>query len=726
MKKTYIIALCLLLVTSAIAGVEETEDQEKQIDVKLAIGALATSTDGYLGKAGKYQPLPSAAPLVAAQIKGLSGTTYFDLKSLVRGDVWDMNHTLSLDFNRIVELNLDYTSLMHRLGNDPLTNMDTASLARSGVFHENFSPNKEYRIDYSEFNAETTLRIPNLSFVNFTAGFRSQHREGEYQARTLSKCASCHVVAKDRVINNNNQDYSLGSQFKLGGAKLDYTYTKRQYRENEAAPTNTYLLVQHPELSSPVFTSRIAYGITDGALPFDSVPDTDKDTHLVKATVPLSEGMMLSGHYVNSSVQNKSVENTLKPGSNIGIDTSALAAGFSAVVGRRGVFNARFSRITIDNDDYYVDINEPVDVAGPNAGKTYVEAYPQYGAVDWTRQSSLNRTTLDFDAAFKYTLTQQMKARFNYEYKQIERDNYQVSKTTSHTFKGRFDFKASKQLKFVAQGRLKMTDEPFTNMYAALAPEIQTWNPGNPFAGNQFTVFHDARQAHLSNQPTDMQEIKGIISWSPSYRFSISADARYRWEKNDKLNFANWTNNTLNPGVNLWFAPADRFDVTATYYFYSEQLTSLFSIPVLEGCGGGIIGGFPGTLTDEMDYDMDTHTAFVNLNYTATDKLTLYGNLTYNNSMATIANLQLNTSQLNWIPQVGVSPFDFEGISEVVEYSDLKMKQLVTEMGALFSLNTAWAFKGSVSYFHYNDLAPYLYDESGNAYSVYLAAIYTF
>lgn len=730
MKKTFVLTLSLLLVTSFLAVAQENEDNDDQTKIKLAIGGMAASTDGSLGKVGKYLPLPDAAPLAAAKIEGLSGTTYFNLTSLYRGDVWDMNHALDLDFNRIVDLKLDYTSLMHRLGNDPLTNMDTASLARSGVFHQNFSPDKQYRIDHYEFSGKATLRIPQASFLNFYAGFRNQHREGEYQARTLSKCATCHIVAKDRPINNNNQDFSLGSEVRLGKATIDYSYTKRQYRENEAAPTNTYLKVQHPELVSPVFTSRIQYGDVNGALPFDEVPDTDKDTHLIKATVPLSQGMTLSGHYISSSVENQSIENTLSPGSNIGIDTSAFAAGFSTLVGRRGVFNARFSRVKIENDDYFVDIVEPVDVAGPKVGLTYAQGYPTFGEADWTRKSALNRTTLDFDAAFKYRFTTKIRGRFNYEFKQIDRDNYQdlsLAQTTStHTFKGRFDLKPSKQLKFVAQGTIKLISDPFTNMFAGVAPELQDWNPGNPFAGLQFYDFHRAREAHLTSQPTDMQEVKGILTWSPSYRVSLSADARIRWEKNDELNFGDWSNTTFNPGVNLWFAPTDKIDVTATYYFYGEKLDSLFAIPVLEGCGGGIIGGFPGTLTDQIDYDIDTHTTFVNLNYRATETFSLYGNLSYNKSMAKMANLQLNTSQLDFIPQVPVSLFDFEGLPEVVDYSDLEMKQLITEVGGLYNLNSAWAFKGSFSYFHYDDLAPFLYDETGKAYAFYLAAIYTF
>ncbi len=294
---------------------------------------------------------------------------------------------------------------------DTLFNMDTASLARSGVFHEDYNPTDEYNINFSETNAKAKLQIPQISFVDFYAGVRNQHRSGQYQARTLSKCSTCHVVGKTRSINNNNTDYKLGTNVRVAKASFDYSYTVREYRENKAAPTNTYLTKLHPEASSPVFDSRIQYDSVDGALPFNVIPDTNKDTHLVKLSVPIADSSVLSGHYSSSRIENLMT--------NYKMDTSSIAAGFSMLVGRRGVFNVRVNRIKIRNDDVFVDTVEPVDVAGPYAGQTYAEAYPTFGSADWTRKSTYNRETIDFDTSFKYRFTSKTKARLTYEFKKI-------------------------------------------------------------------------------------------------------------------------------------------------------------------------------------------------------------------------------------------------------------------------------------------------------------------
>jgi hypothetical protein len=156
------------------------------------------------------------------------------------------------------------------------------------------------------------------------------------------------------------------------------------------------------------------------------------------------------------------------------------------------------------------------------------------------------------------------------------------------------------------------------------------------------------------------------------------------------------------------------------------MLNTLFAIPVLEGCGGGIIGGFPGTLTDPIDYDIDTHTVFVNGNYIINSQVSLFASITYNNSAAKMKNLDLKHGQLGWIPAIPVSPFEFDDISEAVDYSDLDMKQLIMEFGCDYTINTSWALIGVVFYYLFDDLATYLYDTTGYVWSFYLAAVYNF
>jgi len=722
MKKTFSLLLILALMTIPLLSQDEDKDEEKKTEVKaeIAAGAVIYSNDGNIGKVGEYLVLPdSLRPIAKAEVAAASDKFFLKLDSWYSGDSEDQDHELNFNVNRVFDQKFSYSSLIHRLDHDPLVNMDTVSEARSGVFYTDYNPMDQYQITRSEFISESTLTLPSVSFLKFYANVRNEHRKGEYQARTLSKCSSCHVVAKSRPIDNNNRDYQLGTNARVGNAVFDYSYTKREYRENAAAPTNNYLLTLHPEKVIPVFDSRISYDSRDGALPFNQVPDTDKQTHLIKASVPLSDSSVLTAHYVNSNVKNNYT--------NLQTASNSLAGGFSARVGKRGLFNARFRRISIKNEDVFIDIVEPVDVAGPNVGKTYVEAYPTFGEADYTRYSSLSRVTWDFDAAFKYRFSGKTKLRLNYDFKRIERDHFEISTTNSHTFTGYFTYKPAREWKFVLKGLARINDNPFTNLYTGVAPLVQDFGVPNPFVGYQFYDFHRAREAHLTSLPTDILEGKGIVTWNPNFRFSLSADIRYRNEKNSKLNFSTWENDTLSAGFNFYWTPALKLSITGSYNFYGEKLNSLFAIPVLEGCGGGIIGGFPGTLTDMTNYDIDTHTALLNLNYTVSEQFSFWGSLTYNDSLAEMSDLMLNTSQVPFIPQVPVSPFDFDHLSESVEYSNLSMKQIVSDLGASYSFNRQWSVKGVLTYYFYDDLSQYLYtDTGGNSVGFYLAAVWNF
>jgi hypothetical protein len=239
---------------------QENEEKKTEVKAKVTAGVAIHSNDGNLTKVGEYEPLRDGVrPIAKADITAVSEKIFFNLNSYYNADPKDQNHSAELNVGRVFDQKFSFTSLLHRLDHDPLKNLDVASEARSGVFHEDFNPTDEYQITRSEFVSKSRLTIPGTSFLKFYANIRNEHRSGEYQARTLSKCSSCHVVAKSRPISNNNTDYQLGGNVTLGKAVLDYSYTKRQYRENEAAPTHTYLLKLHPEKVIPVFDSRIRY-----------------------------------------------------------------------------------------------------------------------------------------------------------------------------------------------------------------------------------------------------------------------------------------------------------------------------------------------------------------------------------------------------------------------------------------------------------------------------------
>jgi hypothetical protein len=700
-------------------GEEKDNEQTNEVKSEIQVGAKVTGKDKFQGKVNEYSPVEKGIrPTLKANINGKLGKTYFDLQSDYRGDMKDQHHDLDIDFNRVLKQEFSFDALYHRLDHDPLTNMDVVSHARSGVYVDDFNPNDQYRIERSEFTSQTEIVLPPLPFIKFYVKFHDERRKGEYQARTLSKCSACHMVAKSRAIDNYNRTVQIGSRIGIGRSSIDYSYSHNSFKEREAAPTNDYIKVQHPEKIIPVFNSRIGYG-NDETLAFDVIPETEKNTHLVRAAIPVSNTVTVSGQYLNANVENIS--------SDLNWKTNSFAGGISTRIGKKGFFNARFQHLKITNDSIFIDIFEPVDVAGPKVGNTYAGAYGA-GTFDFMRLSALSRTVWDFDANFRYRLSKQLKMHLGYELKKIDREFYDIENTTSHTFKGKLTYRPAKRLKLTFDGKYKTVEDPFANVKGGIAPGLQFQAYTNPFVGTQFFQWHGERMVNLTNSPTSLYELKGRFNWSAGAKMSLSGNIQIRNEENDTFDYsgASWNRDVTQYGLDLWFMLGDKFPVSATYYNHDTQYSSIFAIAAIEGCGAGFVGGMTGTLTDMMNYDVENQTILVNFNYLASKTLSMFCNLNYAESAAKINDLALDTSQLDYLPGSGPTALDFDNFGETADYSELDIKQMIGELGFQLALNKSWMVNGSFFYYFYDDLAEYLFtDTTGTNYSFFLGFTWT-
>lgn len=710
MRKNILSLLLVLLLIPFLLS-----EEKKKPEVQISLGTRVNSVENYSGKIGEFEPLNKGlSPVVSALISGSSGKLFYGLESIINEDMRDQRHELTLDFGRIFQENLQFNSLPHRLDHDHLKNLDMASLARSGVFHTDFDPTKEYKIKRKELISKSVLKIPSIPFARFYVNYRDERREGEYQARTLSKCATCHIVAKSRPVDNFNRSAQFGGNLKVWKGSIDYSYTKTDFKERGGAPTNIYLPALHPYLAVDNFTSRIQYDSDNGFLPFDQIPDTRKSTHLVKGSVPVSESTTLIANYLNSRVENLFT--------NLSNKANAFAGGFSTKLGKNIYLNARLNYRNIESDSIFVDVVELRDNAGPNKGKTYAEAYPDFGSPDYLRKSVLSREVWEFSTNLKFRLSRKINFRAEYEYEKIDRKNFEVSVTEGNTFKGEMDYKPLKNLNFKLNAIYTKVSNPFANLYAAISPAVQLYSVPDPFKGLQFYRYHRLRQAHLTSLPSEAVEGKGFLNWSPTQRVSISGSFSLRDERNN-LNFSEWMRKMSLYNLNIWVAPTERLNFTLSYNFHDEALQTLFSIPVVEGCGGGIIGGHTGSLYNPVDYNIKINTAFLTANYFLSERLNLYANISYNSSFAKLSEIYLDTTQVPYIPALPPAPFNYD-FSDVPDYSDLKVNQFLGEAGFLFDISKDWSVKGSFIYHPYRDLAPYLFDTEGKSYSFYLGFIW--
>lgn len=204
----------------------------------------------------------------------------------------------------------------------------------------------------------------------------------------MSKCATCHIVAKSRPVDNFNRNAQFGGNLKVWKGSINYSYTKTDFKERGETPTNIYHSALHPYLAVDNFTSRIQYDPDNGSLPFDQIPNTRKGTHLVKGSVSVSESTTFNANYLNSEIENLFT--------NLSSKADAFAWGLSTRLGENIYLNARLNYRNIESDSIFVDVVELRDNAGPNKGKTYTEAYPDFGSPDYLRESVLAREVWEF------------------------------------------------------------------------------------------------------------------------------------------------------------------------------------------------------------------------------------------------------------------------------------------------------------------------------------------
>ncbi len=521
-------------------------------------------------------------PSLGVGFWGQKQNYYLDLRGEHRGDGRDQQYEFRFDANRYIQVRTEIDRFIHRLDHDPLTALDVAK-GSVVVRKDDLTPDAFYAPGRSEIRTEVTGVIPGLPFLTWRARHRSQLQHGDVQTRTMAKCANCHITTTTKRIDQRTHDLSGGLSLRFSHVSVDYDYLNRQFNERGATPLIQFDDAIHPVTLQKVFGNRVSYDSQQGLLPFSQVPDFRKSAHELRARVDLPKESRLSAAFVKSRGENKFT--------GLGTDATSWSSKFSMPLGKRLAFTARVKKLDVESDDVFVDIGEPVSVAGPQAGKTYTEAYPDFGQADFWRRSVANRTQVVTGADLAARLARFTTLRGGYQFKHVKRDNYEVEKSDTNrvfaSFTTRRSGKNGSDWSARVRYTLEHTKDPFAYVKAALPPELQPnpspGNPPSPLLGMQYFTMYRARQAHLTSAPNWSHALDPSVSWMPSPRASLTLHYRVRTETNNTLNFSDWERNMHMPGAELWVAPTDKFYFTLAYTFHNERSSSLFVLPAFDG-----------------------------------------------------------------------------------------------------------------------------------------------
>lgn len=465
----------------------------------------------------------------------------------------------------------------------PTAGYTAQQIGRASVFGEDLTPNADFSVVRREWKSHSDLTLPQLPNLTFHFTYRNEDRNGMEQSIGMSKCTSCHVTGKGKKIDENTRDITAGVTGKFGLLTLNYSYMNRQFREHGADPTMAYDPALSPGANFPAsyltaaqgFDNRLLYDYRNGGLRYDVTPDSNKDSHVIKAKLDLPRNTTMVASYVNTTVD------STKTGDPdiFSLDQGKLKTSYDAYGGRITATPWKNLTVTlrgkaekIENDDVTLSFNNlpVVDVASWGTAPNMFT--PTAESLSPTRHSVLSRDVATLGMDTVYRLAKRTTLRLGYEYKNEDRDDELFGKTETHKIKASLNSRPTNTLSMRASYTYKDIENPFQNPDAALVPATSVMAPftttvtGGPTYG---VSFYDERIADLSNQPDSVHEGAVTATWSPSARFSTTAYYRVKMEQND-LNTSSWRQQTHSPGISFWYAPSDKVNITLAYNFMKQ------------------------------------------------------------------------------------------------------------------------------------------------------------
>ena len=600
--KHYVAMLALLsvLILAATSTLAIAEDSSAHLSGSMEVGASGMDLKDNPARVNEYVTYRSkddgVNPAGKLNLEYENGGVLLDLNGSVMGRR-DQNYNLDLDYNRIFKFDTEYQVFEHWKDHDNLGHLgatmfgdiagdqprvttdgtvgqigtDTITEANERYYQE---LDQDYIITHREWENEADITVPSLPNVTFHAGYRIEEREGVEQSRTLSKCNQCHVQANPKDIDEETKDLTLGVTGKFGLITIDYEYLSRDFNDDSDVNTYNYLssgathngVVDSTQL---LYTGEESYGQT---------PDSEKDSHTVKARLDLTRSSSVTATYVNADIESD------KDGdSSYTLNKSSLKSEFESFF-LKGATRIGGLRLAIRGGSYEIDGPDYTANFPALVGATTLDPALGYDTTtgDVHYESAESRDVTEFGIDGVYRLAKGTTLRLGYEYEEIDRDEDELGDTETNTFDIAVNSRLNKKLSGRISYKYQDIDEPLRGAntgilqsaayqdpnYPGLAYDAKANYVGDP--GNTATaVFYwnsvyPNRMLETSMDPEDVHEVKFSSTWTPSYNMAATVFGRYRHEENDPVNYKQ---DTYVPGVSLYYAPNDKMNLTMAYTF---------------------------------------------------------------------------------------------------------------------------------------------------------------
>jgi len=551
---------------------EDGEDVTAQAEV----GARTSKVTGSPDKAAEFESTEDGpvAKVIVDAFKGW-GALNFDIDYTATDE-----HKGNLDFDikRMVRSHTSFNTFVHRLGHDPMHNLEGTSINGKVVRHTDLSPNQDYDLDYSVLDSRTEFQFSSFRALTLAVDFREQKREGHMQAYTTSHCDNCHITSQSHALSERTSDGTLEAAIDWRSGFVKASVTSRSLTHGTQSVPYTFDNALHPEAQTPVFDNRLQFDNDINPTIADLWPEIDKD--IAKLELHLNDlgGFIFSANGVWSETENKFT--------GLKSDYSGYVAQAARLIGKKARFRWRGRVYSISNDDVYIDTNDRVGTAGPHGGLTYEDVYDIN--FDHWRMSALDRDVFESRFDLSYRLGGKAgKLRFIWDYESIDRENFNVavgeSDTTSNVVGVTYRLRPKKGWRLDAELKHGAIDNPFMLIDGTCSTlesgrYTNPWQPETPQYHNQ----HDTRIADTTASPSSWNHIKGGVT-HVSGKSTLSATYRWWDGENNDGDLTNWSRNNQTATITYWSAPSQTWSWYVAGLWQDSQLDAPACIPVFDG-----------------------------------------------------------------------------------------------------------------------------------------------
>ncbi len=538
----------------------------------------------------------------------------------------DLGGNLDLDLKRYFRTKNSYQKFNHWLENDDLVNHNEdpdfrfptgmtetnpyyIAAASKAVFNKpqvmgpniavarNTSWGDDLYVVRDEFVSENEFLLPGAEFIKIHAKYRMEQREGYEQTKTLSKCGGCHLAADKHKIDEETQDFQIGATAHLGLVTLDYTFLRRTFDENSNAPTHTYM-------SAGSLQKKMAIDGSDGEVIYAATPDSEKDSHIIKAQVALPMNTAVFGSYVHTEIDNNDAKSNnvgdVTISSDPGFDYDAYAMRVTSSPLHFMTMSFKYRHEDLDADDVTILFDDSAyDPLGRDSQVLDPTNYGLHGYSEehdgWPRerQSTLSRNIDTYGAEFKFKVFKRTNLLVGWE---REEEDIDVEwETTTDIYSVALNSRLIKNLSLRLQYDYEDIDDPFANEHAAYTDPaaMLTWlkatvdptcglpacsikgmaSPGSPKAA-EYTVMYNSRQLDLTSEPESAHHFKAHASYNITPRIVASGHFQYDLEevKIDAPGHGNTFDKEMYAvGADLFLAPLDNLTFTLAYNYLDME-----------------------------------------------------------------------------------------------------------------------------------------------------------